>query len=794
MLVKEGRRELLGSKGFELYRCSLLGVNVPDFRVLTTECFRKYSGEEMDDEILLQIEETFKMFGRKVAVRSSSIVEDLTDRSNAGIFRTVLNVVSIGRLIEAIREVWASSDGQDMAVVIQKQIDPEIAGVLFSRDPLVGNNETIIEYVEGLGDRLVSGRSDPVRIAINNDDGLSRSGKVSLDKGDIDLVPLFETSRFLESRYGYPLDMEWAHSGDEFHILQVRPITKLPPPKRGGVRTYSRVQAEQFYSGPVTPLFFSIFRRIFTEYYLKESIESLKLGLKVDEDLMVRYKNYLYVDTSIVEFALSMIAGRKSIEGFLEIVPRDIRDDLKKKNGGSLVSVLFKILVHILPRRELWISNLDEKFKTEVVPKILERLHDLEDPGSLDDDQLTDHYLELMNIMELHVSISKWGLALYSIPLMGAADDLLRRKGLSGYLPDLVSGFEDNRTKDAANEIKHLAEIARRDEWILEVLSHDQDGYVDHRRELERIEKGDRFIEYFENTLRMHGHRRISRDIFHPSWRDDPDIPFSILRKLAISDEGCGSDRNRISALQKRNAAVTKIRSRLAVKERLAFRIITRYLNRYVEFREFQRFYLDLILAGFREFILEVSNRAVEKGVLDHNEDIFFLKIDRVLELIEGRYSEGIKEEAEFNRISFENENGIPGRYLRNGISFDDVQTKKKSMDVEKGKMIVGQPVSSGAHKGKTIIMKELNDVPPLCKGDILVTKFIDPGQTHLFLMAGALVLEVGGLLSHGAILAREFGIPTVAGIRNATEMFIDGQRVAVDGTKGTVTILTEPV
>jgi len=149
--------------------------------------------------------------------------------------------------------------------------------------------------------------------------------------------------------------------------------------------------------------------------------------LEVDDDLMVRHRNFLYVDTSIAEYALSLIAGRKGIEGFLEIVPRDIRDGLKSQKSGPLVAVLFKILVHILPRRKLWISNLDAAFKTEVVPRILERLHDLGDSGSLDDEQLIDHYLELMDIMKLHVSISKWGLALYSIPLMGAADDLLRR-------------------------------------------------------------------------------------------------------------------------------------------------------------------------------------------------------------------------------------------------------------------------------------------------------------------------------------------------------------------------------
>jgi pyruvate,water dikinase len=179
---------------------------------------------------------------------------------------------------------------------------------------------------------------------------------------------------------------------------------------------------------------------------------------------------------------------------------------------------------------------------------------------------------------------------------------------------------------------------------------------------------------------------------------------------------------------------------------------------------------------------------------LDRIEDIFFLDIGSVWEILAGSRWREIKTEAKFNKVSFENEVGIPGRYLRRGTSFDDVQNIRTKKHHHNGRIIAGQPVSSGFHEGKIVVMEDMNTDPQIDKGDVLVTKYIDPGQTHLFLMAGALVLEVGGLLSHGAILAREFNIPTVAGVKNATEIFKDGQRAAIDGTKGTATILTERV
>ena len=529
MIVKGGPRNLIGSKGFELHRCDLLGVQVPEFQILTTECFRKYSKTDIDDGLSKKLHRTLESLGGRVAVRSSSVIEDLPDRSNAGRFKTVLNVDSDQALIKAVREVWASAGEKNMAVIIQRQLDPEIAGVLFTRDPLNGSNVTIIEYVNGLCGPLVSGRSDPVRIRVQNDQVSSGEQNTALNN-DVDLGSLIDTSRFLEEKFGYPLDIEWAYTDEELFILQVRPITQLPPPDRGGSRTFSRVQAEQFYSGPVTPLFFSIFRTIYSDHYLAETMDDLRLGIKIDQDFLVKHKKFLYVDTRIMEYALSVLPLKDGMAQLWETVPPDIREELKRKGKRSSLPTIMKVLSYIMLHRKCWISRLDENFMNVTVPDILSRLHELDDPISMDDKQLIESYDRLMDIVKVHVRSSKWGLILYSIPLMGMATHLLNKSGLQEYLPDLMSGFGNNLTMDASNEIDHLASEARSNKQILRALSVNWKDYNTFMGKIKEAPGGDLFIEYFENLLEIYSHRRISRDIYQPSWKDEPMIPFSMMR------------------------------------------------------------------------------------------------------------------------------------------------------------------------------------------------------------------------------------------------------------------------
>jgi pyruvate,water dikinase len=216
---------------------------------------------------------------------------------------------------------------------------------------------------------------------------------------------------------------------------------------------------------------------------------------------------------------------------------------------------------------------------------------------------------------------------------------------------------------------------------------------------------------------------------------------------LVLTEKHAETERDADLSAAKREAAQKMIRSSLSRKGRIIYAIVSRYLVRYVQFREQQRFYLDMILAEFRMLFMEISERLVERNVIENKDDIFFLDVRSVMEELSRTAKKELGSQALFNRLSYENNTGAPGRYLRDGVSFDDtLKNLEKEPNLE-GRTVSGQPVASGVHEGRVVVMKELNDMPVLSKDDVLVTRFIDPGQTHLFLLAGALVLEVGGLL-----------------------------------------------
>jgi len=774
MLVKEGDRSVLGSKGFDLYRCVLLGVRVPDFVVVPTSAHVPGEEEKRASGLKDELSAALVSLGGLVSVRSSSVAEDLGNSSNAGQFKTVLNVGSLEELEKALVEVWRSSKGKPMAVIVQRMLRPDIAGVLFTRDPVSGSSSFIIEYVEGLGEALVSGRKTPKRLEVNDD----------LDARH-PLEALVTIARQLEEGFGYPLDIEWAQCEGTLYILQARPITRLSPPDPSSGQSYSRVHAEEFFSGPVSPLFFSVFNELYSKYYMGETLESLKVDLPLKGPLMVRHKNHLYTATAPMEFLFSNLPSKTGDRRLREVLPPDLSELLStKKRSGSRTDLL-RALVFLGTNPKLWITNLDKHFRDTVVPQIVQRLDALGNIKGLNDKELLKAHEELMDITAAHIRISKWGLVLYSIALTEVMGRFFKKNGIEeSKLALLMVGLEDNRTLDATRELGGLADAIRDVPAAAEALKPDHGNYERYKEALAGVHGGELLVEHFESILTRYGHRRLSRDLRSPSWGDEPMIPFGIVRSLVL--EGADLPITGTTAGPKeRELARKEIEKGLPFGKRYTFRVLARYFTRYIAFREFQRFYLDLILAKMRKVIVEAGARMQRAGVIEDIDDVFFLGIKDLSGFLLGNPATGLSKKARFNKLSFEDHKGTPGRYLRGGVDFDVVE-KRIETGISKG-AIKGQPVSAGSYCGRVRVIEDLDRDIEMEKGDILVTRCLDPGQTHFLMRAGALILEVGGMLSHGAILARELGIPTVAQVRNATGIFKTGQMVIVNGTKGTV-------
>jgi pyruvate,water dikinase len=731
----------------------------------------------MSGDLKSSLEEALKGLGGVVAVRSSSVSEDTHEGSAAGRYKTILRVNSFPDLVRSVEKVWGSAKGKDMAVIIQKQLEPERSGVLFTRDPTSGEELFVIEEGKGTADDLVSGKIDPKRYAFGKDvvvQSLFRE--------------LIYTARYLEEKFGYPLDIEWAYQHGKYHILQARPITNLPPPPRSSGRTYSRVQAEQFYSGPVSPLFYSFFNLLHSKYYIGETIRDLDWDLDMEEGL-IRHRGYLYVNTALAEFALTHFPTRGSAELLENAFPEDIRDELKSRKRKIDLKAVFKLFKFIMRNRRLLPWNLDRHFSQQIVPDLMAAL---DDPGDLHGMSLTElknGYEKIMSAAILHVRTSKWGLALYLPPLLGAMTRTIENTGYNpDRISDLMMGLPENRTLQASVELERLSRIIIDDPHASKIFAKELSDHNNYFRELMSVPGGDLYVEYFGSIIKRFGHRRLSRDLLGPSWRDEPDIPFSILKRLVCDRRKSIGNGDKLS-IKRRKSFERELKARLSFVGRKKFDLLSRYFVRYVTFREHQRFYLDMIISRMRELMMATGRSMVKSKILDRPDDIFFLDLQDVTGFLDGGIDRSLRNKAAFNRCTFENEIGTPGRFMRQGVDFDSIEPVTKEEVELSCNVITGQAISRGVFSGKVRVIPEIDSNISVERNDIIVTRSIDPGQTHVFLLAGALVLEVGGLLSHGAILAREFNLPTVAAIKNATGLFQDGQRVIVDGTKGEIVV-----
>jgi pyruvate,water dikinase len=625
-----------------------------------------------------------------------------------------------------------------------------------------------------MGESLVSGKKNPIRV----------SGE------DERFKELTEIGKRLESLFGYPLDIEWALEDKKFYILQARPITALPIPEKEFQSTYSMVLAEQFFSGPATPLFFSLFKFLFEEYYAGETARDVGLDVLPEEPLLIKHKDHIYVNTYPTEYLLKKAKGLGNFQQQLKILPEDIRKDFEgsqSKNALGALGLLFKIAFLLMKKPNLRKSKVDRDYLRKTVPEIINGLETVKDPPETKDEMI-NQYRILLEITIKHIRSSKWGLA-YCIMFSSLMQRLLEKNHIKDsdvMLLALMSGLTGEKTSESIRELEILARKYHQSGFVHDLLYQEFKTYEDYHDILLGNLQGRQFAEAFESILTRYGHRRLARDLIEPSWSSDPMIPFSMLRNNILHKEQTQFVREG-AVCKKRNEVEKELLRQIPIYKRRKFKSNSRYLIRYLAFRELQRFYLDMIFSRMRYLFLAIGEIMRNEGLIEEIDDVFFLKINEIENYLNGgrmnfRYASA------FRRMKFKESPEKPGLYLRNGIDFNEISSKEE--DHVMGNVVKGESVSVGTFKGKIKVIENIDSTSSVSPGMVLVTKSIDPGQTQVFTQAGGLILEVGGVLSHGAILAREFGIPTVAQVNRATKIFYDGQEVFVDGTKGEVVLI----
>jgi phosphohistidine swiveling domain-containing protein len=721
------------------------------------------------------------------AVRSSGEIEDGETRSFAGRFVSVLDVSGLDAVIEAMAAV-AKSAGEAgtggapqtgvpdsrMAVIVQRMVPTAAAGVAFSKNPLTGFDEVVVEAVPGRGDALVQDGVTPDHWVHRWGDLVERPADPRTDAAAIEGIAR-ETRRIARA-FGRPVDVEWAHDGRQTWWLQVRPMTGLD-----GIAVYSNRIAREVLPGLVKPLVWSVNVPVVNRAWVELFTEAIGPN-DIDPERLARAFGYrAYFDmTRIGDIFVALGMPRESLELLLGL-PAGSDQPRFRPTAGTL---------RHLPRMAgltLRLARYERRLEREL-PELEARYRAIaaEDVATMSDDALLDRVDRLMALTQEAAYAN-----IVTPLLMNLYGGLVRRRSAAlGVDPARVdparglSGMEDYDPRAALATLG--AQAVRLDADTREVLRAGGYGALaaaaaadagaatgpgvlaaDAAAEpvLVGLRAGvDRFLERF-------GHLAASGNDFSvPRWREDPDLVVRmVLDAPATSgDEGLGWD-----ALGPRTTALGRPFLRRIFRRAGAFR----------RHREAVSFLYTYGYGLFRPTFLELGRRLVAQAALETPGDVFLLTLDELRGAIAAGGGPGVRELCERRRIEMTEAAELD---LPELILGDDFVPRHRGATTS-GELR-GVPSSRGTYRGPARVVHTPDEFDRVGPGDVLVIPFSDVAWTPLFARVGAVVAESGGMLSHSSIVAREHGIPCVVSVTGAMRV-PDGTPLHVDGYRGIVTI-----
>lgn len=768
-----------------------------------------------------------------VAVRSSATAEDLPTASFAGQQDTFLNVVGTAAVLDAVRRCWASlwtdravsyrasnaipHHDVQLAVVVQVMVDVAVAGVLFTADPVSGRRtRTVIDANPGLGEAVVSGAVNPDHIVVEGDGTITEhrigdkaveiralpgGGTETLTRAgggdraaltDAQIRELVALGRRVEAHYGAPQDIEWAiDTADTLRLTQSRAITTLyplPPPHPGGMRAYINASLAQGLTRPITPMGLSTFRVI------GAMGSTLAFGVPVADPLagppaFVVAGGRAFVD---ITPALRSEFGRRVVPkvlGVMEtrsaVVVRSLLDEPAfAADGASMLPALRRIaraLVRFRVPLLLVRSVVAPANARRHVDRIGVRLQTLmAAPAGMSSTDRLDHVDRVLAavfpVIPTVTPVAGAGFVMLGLAHR-LAGDVLDRDATN----EVLRSLPHNSTTEMDLELWAIATRIRADAPSAAALRGTPltELAVAYRTGalppvLQQVLAG---------FLRVHGHRAVAEiDAGMPRWSDDPSHVLGVLANyLRLDDPALAPDaqfaRGAVAADAAVDAVVARVRSRAAAP---IVRFALRRVRQLAGMRETHKDYLVRLIAHVRAQIALVGTELAGRGLLADADDIWFLDLREARSALSGTDPRGA---VAVRRDEYERE--LRRRHVPRILLSDGTEPETLAAPAVDGGL-VGTPASAGTVTARARVV--LDPVGAhLEPGEILVAPSTDPGWTPLFLTAGGLVMEMGGPMSHGAVVAREYGIPAVVGLPDATTVIRTGDVVTVDGSAGVV-------
>ncbi|WP_432934581.1 rifamycin-inactivating phosphotransferase [Microbispora sp. CA-135349] len=796
-------------------------------RTLSADVRRAVEGAAMPGDLAAAIGESVARLGEHAsyAVRSSATAEDLPTASFAGQQDSYLNIVGLAEILRHVRRCWASlfteraviyrrRNGFDhrkvrMAVVVQRMVFPDAAGILFTADPVTSNRKVAtVEAGWGLGEALVSGllsgdvytvRDDRVvtatvatkpRFVRASPGGGTQDAPVEPQRQtrpaltDAQVVRLVRLGRRIEAHFGRPQDIEWCLAGDEFHIVQSRPITTLfPVPHTDDQENhlYVSVGHQQMMTDAMKPLGLSLWQlttprpmheaggRLFVDVapiLATAAGRAYMIGTLGKSDPLIRDALQTVVDRG--DFLRSLPdeeSGEKSGPAPAGDAPAPIETDPA-------------VVTQLIRRSEASVATLRREIQDLSGPALLDFI--LADIAELKrilfDPRSTQVIMAGMEAAWwLNDHLETW------LGEKNAADALTQS------VPHNVTSEMGLALLDVADTIRPHADVVAFLQRVVDE-GRDGDGFLD---ELAALPGGRDTRDAIRGYLDKYGMRCAGEiDITRTRWSEHPAtlVP-SILGNIRNFEPGAGRRRfeqGLQESRRKEQELLTRLRA-LPDGERKAEetkRMIDR-VRTFAGYREYPKYGMVSRYFAYKQALLREADRLVRSGVLRETDDIFFLRFEELHEVVRTNDVDAalILERREAFRSY---EALTPPRVL---TSDGETITGRYRRDDAPAGALVGLPVSAGTVEGRARVITDMAQAD-LEAGDILVTAYTDPSWTPLFVAVAGLVTEVGGLMTHGAVIAREYGLPAVVGVERATRLIRDGQRIRVHGTDGYVEIL----
>lgn len=803
-LTTAAYHETLRAAGFDAPRRwrQALGATGPDRDRLLSECRHAIRSVSLPDSLLSGLREVMARHGAMSwAVRSSATDEDGGEATYAGVYATRLGVTAEG-LGEAVLACWASpwtatalsyhersrsSEPPAMAVVLQPMLAPRAAGVAYSRHPVTDQpNLVVINAVPGLAEPLVSGRVIPEQLVVRTGGASTTPEIVERHQAggeqarsalsDHDAIQLAEQVRAVEQTLGHPVDVEWALADGVFWFLQARPIAA----PRGAILTesvsvWSRANFKETMPELPSPLGLS-FLRDFMERAILRHYRTLGCTIPPGVSCVRVIHGRPYINVSLFQFFMAQLGGdpdsiTDQMGGELHPLPvRPPRLPLWKLiPAGLWMEWQMRRAARVAPRWFADIKRLDNEHALEslkgLTPRdLLVRLDRL-------DRQLYERDLTFATVG----GVSQ---GLYVLRLL-----LERRFGREGYalLNTSLQGRSRVISAQQIFRLMDLAETARRDTAARAFLLAEPWEPVRFRERL----AGTAFLRAFDDYLADFGHRAVGEsDMMAPRFAEMPEYLLGIVRAHLQRPPA-----KPVAVLQReqddaRAAALKRIRAGFGWRwhEWRVFCWWHRRLARFLALREANRHALMHFSMASRRLLLLMGRHFADAGMFTAPEDIFFVTLDEIRELVRdrGRDWKGIvaARRAERDRNARVQ---VPDTVIGTGPAAAPLSADSAIA------VLTGLPISPGCVEGPARLIHSPDDRAKVAPGDILVVPVIDPGLAPLFGLAAGVVAEMGGTLSHGAIILREYGLPALANVPGVMRRLVDGERIRLDASRGEV-------